>query len=177
MTVKELEEALGMPRASIRFYEQEGLLSPARSSNGYRDYSPEDVETLKKIKFLRGLGVDLETIRALQAGKVTLSQALRDQLARLESDETSLAGAREVCAQLRGEWVSYGDLDAEAWLERLEAAPPTGRSPPPGGRSRRPPTPSSTPGGGISPGAWMWGFTACSLGRCCPWASMCPFGS
>ena len=31
MTVKELEERLGMTRANIRFYEQEGLLTPARS--------------------------------------------------------------------------------------------------------------------------------------------------
>ena len=36
MTIKELEEAVGMTRANIRFYEQEGLLSPARSANGYR---------------------------------------------------------------------------------------------------------------------------------------------
>lgn len=139
MTVKELEEALGMPRASIRFYEQEGLLSPARSPNGYRDYSPEDVETLKKVKLLRELGVDLETIRALQAGRVTLSQALRDQLARLERDETALAGAREVCARLRGEWVSYGDLDAGAWLERLEDAPSRREEPP---SRREKPTPA-----------------------------------
>ena len=55
MTVKELEQALGMSRANIRFYEKEGLLSPLRLENGYRDYTPDDLETLRKIKLLRQL--------------------------------------------------------------------------------------------------------------------------
>ena len=30
MTIKELERRTGLPRTSIRFYEQEGLLTPER---------------------------------------------------------------------------------------------------------------------------------------------------
>lgn len=37
MTIKDIEIRSGMTRANIRFYEAEGLLSPARSANGYRD--------------------------------------------------------------------------------------------------------------------------------------------
>ena len=39
MTIKEIENLSGMTRANIRFYETEGLLRPARNSNGYRNYS------------------------------------------------------------------------------------------------------------------------------------------
>ena len=53
MTIKELEQRTGLPRTSIRFYEQEELLHPERKENNYRDYSEEDVRTLKKIKLLR----------------------------------------------------------------------------------------------------------------------------
>ncbi len=42
MTTREPKKRPGMTRANIRFYEQEGLLAPARASNGYRDYSEED---------------------------------------------------------------------------------------------------------------------------------------
>ena len=42
MTMKEIENLSGMSRANIRFYETEGLLRPARDSNGYRNYSEED---------------------------------------------------------------------------------------------------------------------------------------
>lgn len=63
MTIKELETLLGMTRANIRFYEQEGFLCPQRRENNYRIYSQEDVDTLRKIKLLRQLGLPLDTIR------------------------------------------------------------------------------------------------------------------
>ena len=44
MTIKELEALVGMTRANIRFYEQEGLISPTRLPNSYRDYSQEDAD-------------------------------------------------------------------------------------------------------------------------------------
>ena len=37
MTIKEIEERTGLPRANIRYYESQGFLSPARGPNGYRD--------------------------------------------------------------------------------------------------------------------------------------------
>lgn len=46
MNIKEMEHKSGLPRANIRFYEEKGLLSPERAPNGYRMYSPEDLQTL-----------------------------------------------------------------------------------------------------------------------------------
>lgn len=71
MNIKEMEERSGLPRSGIRFYESEGLLSPARSANGYRDYSESDLETLLKIKRLRALGLTLSEIRSVQSGAST----------------------------------------------------------------------------------------------------------
>ena len=76
MTIKEVEALYGMARANIRYYEQEGLLQPLRSANGYRDYSQEDLDTLEGIRLLRCLHFSLEEIKALQAGSAHLSQAL-----------------------------------------------------------------------------------------------------
>ena len=63
MTIKELERQTGLPRTTIRFYEQEGLIAPERRENNYRDYSEEDAATLEKIKLLRRLGVTIEALR------------------------------------------------------------------------------------------------------------------
>ena len=60
MTIGELEKALNMTRANIRFYEQEGFIHPVRGVNNYRDYSPQDADTLRKVKLLRQLGLSLE---------------------------------------------------------------------------------------------------------------------
>ena len=68
MTIKEIEALSGMSRANIRYYETEGFLSPERRENGYRDYSEEDLETLKRIKLLRLLGVSLADIKAAKDG-------------------------------------------------------------------------------------------------------------
>ena len=123
MTIKELEALVAMTRANIRFYEQEGLISPARQPNGYRDYSKEDVDTLSKIKLFRQLHLDLDTIRALQSGELTLAQALEKQLAELEADQTALDRARQVCLELRESGTSYVALDPKPWLAELERSP------------------------------------------------------
>ena len=52
MNIAEVERRTGLTRANIRFYEKEGLLSPARGANGYRDYTEADVETLRKVRLL-----------------------------------------------------------------------------------------------------------------------------
>ena len=79
MNIKEVERLSGMSRANIRFYEEKGLLAPARRENGYRDYSPQDVETLLRIRLLRSLQMPLEEIHALQTGEKTLDAALAAQ--------------------------------------------------------------------------------------------------
>ena len=65
MKIKELEHQTGLDRATIRYYEKEGFLEPSRGENGYRTYSPEDADTLLKIKLLRRLGFSLERVRQL----------------------------------------------------------------------------------------------------------------
>lgn len=76
MTIKDMEERSGLPRANIRYYETEGLLSPTRSPNGYRDYSEDDLATLMKVKLLRELGCTLEEIAALQRNETALSDVV-----------------------------------------------------------------------------------------------------
>ena len=42
MTILELEQRTGLDRSAIRYYEREGLISPNRKENSYRDYSEEN---------------------------------------------------------------------------------------------------------------------------------------
>ena len=119
MTIKELERRTGLPRTSIRFYEQEGFLAPERRENNYRDYSEADARTLEKIKLLRQLSLDLDTIRRIQAEEVTLSQALASQAQALEGDQADLARYAQVCWELSQARTSYQELDPEPWLSAL----------------------------------------------------------
>ena len=120
MTIKELEERTGLARANIRFYESEGLISPKRLDNGYRDYAEEDAVTLEKIKLLRELHLDIDAIRMVQKGELTLEQALFSLLNRLEADKTAMDRAVEVCRELERSGVEYGALEPKPWLTKLE---------------------------------------------------------
>ena len=57
---------------ALRFYEREGLLKPASVDewNNYRFYETSQLETAAKIKSYRQLGLSVEEIKAVFAGKM-----------------------------------------------------------------------------------------------------------
>lgn len=120
MTIKEIEQTTGLPRASVRFYESEGFLSPTRGENGYRSYSQSDLDTLLKIKLLRRLDIPLEDIKALQKDQCSLDSVLSAALTRLEQDSARLEQALELCRTLRREQNSYSALNPRPYLQRLD---------------------------------------------------------
>ncbi len=110
MKINEVEQAVGITKKSIRYYEQEGLLKPSRNlSNGYRDYSQEDVETLLSIKLLRKLGIPIEDIKKLEAGYLTLEDCLRRHLIFLERESKNLTAVMAFCHRLLEEELSAKD--------------------------------------------------------------------
>lgn len=47
MNIKQAEALSGVSKRNIRFYEQEGMIHPARNQeNDYREYSNSDIKTL-----------------------------------------------------------------------------------------------------------------------------------
>ena len=121
MKINEVESIVGITRRNIRFYEKEGLLTPARNSqNGYREYGETEVATLKEIKLLRKLGVPLDEIRRMQAGPGTVGDGMRRHLITLEREQQDLAQAMELCGRLKDQEVRLSELDAELWLKEME---------------------------------------------------------
>ena len=81
MKINEVEAAVGVTKKNIRFYEEEGLITPSREpGNGYRSYSQADVERLRRIKLLRKLDVPLAEIREMLEGRKTLAEGMGQQL-------------------------------------------------------------------------------------------------
>lgn len=120
MTIKEIEEKSGIPRANIRFYETEGLLNPERRANGYREYSAEDLEILMKIKLLRALHISLEEIKSLHTGEHALPDTLNQHLAKLEREEKDIEKAQKICKVMQSDGVQYQTLDAKHYLHVIE---------------------------------------------------------
>lgn len=121
MRINEVEQTIGITKKNIRFYEQEGLLCPSRNlSNGYRDYSEEDLETLRQIKLLRKLDIPLEEIRRLQSGGLTLEDCLRRHLIVLDRKQKNLEANAKFCHRLLSENAELSTLRMQDLLMEME---------------------------------------------------------
>lgn len=65
MNIGTASEKSGLPAKTIRYYEDIGLLTADRASNGYRDYSMPDVHRMRFIQRSRSLGFSVEECRQL----------------------------------------------------------------------------------------------------------------
>ena len=120
MKINEVEAQVGITKKNIRFYEEQGLLSPRRNSeNGYRDYGEAEVAVLRRIKLMRKLGVPLEEIRRMQAGG-TVADGMRRHLVTLERERRSLEQSIQLCSGLKDREERLDALDAAALLEEME---------------------------------------------------------
>jgi len=124
--INEVEAQVGITKKNIRFYEEQGLLSPRRNSeNGYRDYGEAEVAILRQIKLMRKLGVPLEEIRRMQAGG-TVADGMRRHLVTLERERKSLEQSIQLCGRLKDREERLDALDAAALLEEMERLEQTG---------------------------------------------------
>ena len=70
LRIGELSKETGVPSKTIRYYEEIGLLPPARrADNGYRVYEKADIERLTFIKSARALDFALDDIDEILAFK------------------------------------------------------------------------------------------------------------
>ncbi|MDN3262516.1 MerR family transcriptional regulator [Streptomyces sp. CSDS2] len=62
MRIGDLAHRTGVSRRLLRYYEEQGLLRPARSDNGYRDYAEADVATVNHIRSMLAAGLSTSVI-------------------------------------------------------------------------------------------------------------------
>ena len=120
MTIKDMELQTGLARANIRYYEAEGLISPERAENGYREYSQEDAETLLRVKLLRALGLTVGQIKAIVRGETELDAALSARIAAIQKEKAALDRAGEIAGRIRQAHAQFRTLDARPYLDEMQ---------------------------------------------------------
>ncbi|MEV8524144.1 MerR family transcriptional regulator [Streptomyces sp. NPDC052000] len=65
MRIGELSERTGTSRRLLRYYEEQGLIVSARSSNGYRDYGEAFVDRVMQIRGLLDAGLPTRIIKQI----------------------------------------------------------------------------------------------------------------
>ncbi|MBT2228704.1 MerR family transcriptional regulator [Nonomuraea sp. NEAU-A123] len=65
MRIGKLAERTNVPTRLLRYYEEQGLLTPSRAANGYRDYPEELVDRVTQIRGLLDSGVPTRIIKQI----------------------------------------------------------------------------------------------------------------
>lgn len=88
-TVKKLAKLAGVSKRTLRYYDEIGILKPARiNSSGYRIYGETEVDMLQQILFYRELGITLKDIKDI------LTSPSFDKLCALNSHRKKLLEKR-----------------------------------------------------------------------------------
>lgn len=83
MNISQAADRADLPVKTIRYYEDIGLVIPARRDNGYRDFGDTDLNKLTFVSRARSLGFSIEDCRTLLA--------LYEDRARASSDVKAVA--------------------------------------------------------------------------------------
>jgi MerR family transcriptional regulator, thiopeptide resistance regulator len=98
-SIQQVARHSGVTARTLRFYDEIGLLRPARTgANGYRYYEQEQLLRLQQILLLRELGMDLAEIAAVVNGGRDQVEALRAQRDRLLAEGERLSRLAQTVA-------------------------------------------------------------------------------
>lgn len=107
MNIGEAAERAGLPAKTIRYYEEIGLVCPARDANGYRVFRARDLHKLAFVARARALGFSIEECRALLAlyedesrASADVRRIAREHLARIDAKVAALQGMRDTLSGL-----------------------------------------------------------------------------
>lgn len=114
-SIGQLAQAAGVPTSTLRYYEREGLLSPAsRSRTGYRVYDEESLERLKAIRLAQRAGLSLADVKELSdlQGKRGFYEAMKLRLAVRLGEVDARIGRLQELRQRIGEALHCCDTQA-----------------------------------------------------------------
>ena len=95
-----IAERLGVSTRTIKYYEELGLVSPEnRSPGGFRLYDASDIERLRRILRLKGMGFSLAAIREFLAVRDAAQEATRERVL-AETTEHLRSREREVAQRI-----------------------------------------------------------------------------
>jgi DNA-binding transcriptional MerR regulator len=123
LTIGELARATGLTVRTIRYWSDEGVLTPVtRSTGGYRLYDAECAARLELIRTLRELGLGLDDVREVLAGERTVAEVAATHVVALDAQIRSLRVTRAVLSTVARRGSTAEEMTLMNNLARLSAA-------------------------------------------------------
>lgn len=120
MRINEAADICGLPKKTIKYYEEEGLIHPKRNhTNNYREYQDEDIKILKEIKLLRKLGFSIEDIRKILEKPEDLKLLFENHIKELDTSIKNMNKTKDICMSILTENDKSEDIDLANYLENI----------------------------------------------------------
>ena len=107
MNIGDVATASGLPAKTIRYYEDIGLVRPARSENGYRHFRETDLHKLAFLGRARSLGFTIDECRTLMSlyedrdrASADVKRVAEEHLVRVEQKIAELESLRTTLKNL-----------------------------------------------------------------------------
>lgn len=125
MLINEVCKKCSLTRKAVEYYIEQGLVVPTMQENGYRCFTVEDVERLKKISILRNLGLSVADIGAALSDR---NESLLKEIShRKKMEITALQAKQSLLQELadKHDWEQVRDKlqqleKRQSILERLQ---------------------------------------------------------
>jgi DNA-binding transcriptional MerR regulator len=105
MRIGELARRTGVSERSLRYYEEQGLLRPARTPAGYRVFAESDVDVVRHVQMLISAGLSTKFIREVLPCMVDTGDGLApgcpQLLPHLQKERDRITGAIDGLATAR----------------------------------------------------------------------------
>ncbi|MEU6258939.1 MerR family transcriptional regulator [Streptomyces sp. NPDC047043] len=122
-TIGELARSTGLTVRTIRYWSDEGVLTPVtRSTGGYRLYDAESAARLELIRTLRELGLGLVDVRKVLDGERTVAEVAAAHVVALDAQIRSLRTTRAVLSTVARRGSTAEEMTLMNKLARLSAA-------------------------------------------------------
>jgi DNA-binding transcriptional MerR regulator len=119
LSPSEAAKQLGISTKALRLYEQRGLITPGRTSAGWRAYGPAEIARAADIVELRALGLSLSEVTRILAGDIqSLDRTLAAHKEALEDRIRQLSHTVSKVSRLRAD-LGRGEVPAARELIRL----------------------------------------------------------
>ena len=124
-TIQKLGQLAGVSTRTLRYYDEIGLLKPARiNSSRYRIYGQKEIDLLQQILFYRAFEVDLDTIKSIMTapgynGVLALSEHHDKLLEKRKQLDRLIANVEKTIASAEGRITMSNQEKFEGFKQRI----------------------------------------------------------
>lgn len=120
LSIGDVAQRTGLTERALRFYEEQGLIKPARSSAGRRLYGADELTTIHQITVLKSAGFSLSRVKQLiRCARFDGAEIIAAQIEALHSERLVINRALTALGRAKDALATNESLDIESLCDLI----------------------------------------------------------